>query len=543
MSDAISSFFLRWLEEKGLDINNKEFIQALELAIFSRQSFYLTGKAGSGKTTFLEQLKKLSVKEMVVVAPTGVAAIRAGGKTIHSFFQINPNKRYLPGDPILRTKASPESGNRNIYQEFSYGTQKRRVIQKLEILVIDEISMVRADILDLIDILLRTYRKKMDMPFGGVQVVLIGDPFQLPPIIKAEEEMLLRQHYESPFFFASYSYREANPIQIELKKIYRQKEEEFIQLLNKVRNKTATLSDLELLHASQTKYHEGLLEEGYILLATHNKEVQEVNEQKLASLDSKLKIFEPEIENNFPPSIYPFDPATLHIKVGAQVMFTRNNVDKGYFNGLIGKVLKIEKEGISIKTEKGEIQCRQEIWQNIDYVFNEEKQELEEIVLGEFRQYPLKLAWAITVHKSQGLTFDKVILSIHKSFAPGQVYVALSRCTSIEGVVLQNPIPTTAIRTDIDAIRFSQNLSTAQEVEATLEKERIKGSGSLALRFFRKRKFREAEELLEAMLTQDDISETPKFRQFARLYPRMMKNKNYRVKADLDRYIRNRMEA
>jgi ATP-dependent DNA helicase PIF1 len=534
MTDSISSFFHRWLEAKGLDMSNKEFVKALELAIFSRHSFYLTGKAGSGKTTFLHHLKELSVKDMVVVAPTGVAAIRAGGKTIHSFFQIDPRKKYFPKDPRLSIKASPESGNRSIYDEFSYSGRKRSVIRNLDILVIDEVSMVRADLLDLIDILLRVFRSKMDQPFGGVQVILIGDPFQLPPIIRGEEEAEMSQYYETPYFFSSNVYQEAQPLHIELKKIYRQKEQAFIDLLNKVRNNLATTQDLEILNATASKYHENLLEEGYILLATHNKDVAEVNEKKLESLTSKLKIYTPEIEGNFPESMHPFEPATLQLKVGAQVMFTRNNTDKGYYNGMIGKITKITKEGVEIKTEESEIICRPETWENVDFQVNETSKEMEEIVLGTFTQYPLKLAWAITVHKSQGLTFEKAVLSINKSFAPGQVYVALSRCTSLEGLVLQHHLQPFAIKTDRNAINFADETSAEESLEDTLSRYRLHEAGRVAMRFFKKRQYGDAEELLMALMEREGVIQHPKFLQFARLYHRLMKGKKYRVVSSLE---------
>jgi len=439
-----------------LDEDNIEFNNALDIIKHTKKTVYLTGKAGTGKTTFLKYLKTTVNKNMVVVAPTGVAAVNAGGQTIHSFFQIAPSL-FVPNDKRLRKSANMGDNDKStIFEHFNYSEEKQKIINALEILVIDEVSMVRCDLLDVIDRLLRIFRKKEALPFGGVQVVLIGDTFQLPPILKDEEKEILMPHYESEFFFSSNVIQKIKPIYIELKKIYRQKDQRFINLLNKIRNSDLTHDQLKSLN---TKYDPNFDFEKHtncIMLCTHNEKVREINNEKLSRLTSSLQNFEATLAGEFPDRNFPTEKR-LEIKIDAQVMFIKNDKDKKYYNGKIGKIVRIEGEKIIVEDEaKNQIEVEQQVWKNIKYNWNEEKGEIEDEELGSFTQYPLKLAWAITVHKSQGLTFEKIIADLGNAFAAGQVYVALSRCTSFEGLVLASKIPHQAIKTDKRVIAFAK---------------------------------------------------------------------------------------
>ncbi len=439
-----------------LDKENIEFNNALDIITHTKKTVYLTGKAGTGKTTFLKYLKTTVDKNMVIVAPTGVAAINAGGQTIHSFFQISPSL-FVPNDKRLRKVANiGDDDQSTIFEHFTYSKEKRKIITNLEILVIDEVSMVRCDLLDVIDRLLRIFRKKEYAPFGGVQVVLIGDTFQLPPVLKEEDKELLMPHYESEFFFSSKVIQETQPIYIELKKIYRQKDQRFINLLNKIRNSNLTREQLKGLN---TKYEPTFDFENYtncIMLCTHNEKVREVNNEKLSRITTPIRKFNAALSGDFPDRNFPTEK-NLEIKIDAQVMFIKNDKDKKYYNGKIGKIIRIEEGKIIVEDEsKNEIEVEQQVWKNIKYTWGEKEGKIEEEELGSFTQFPLKLAWAITVHKSQGLTFEKIIADLGGAFAAGQVYVALSRCTSFEGLVLASPIPHRAIKTDKRVMAFAK---------------------------------------------------------------------------------------
>ncbi|NCP85189.1 MAG: AAA family ATPase, partial [Bacteroidetes bacterium] len=440
-----------------LDKENVEFNNAAEFVRHTDKLVYLTGKAGTGKTTFLKYIKDTTNKNTVILAPTGVAAINAGGVTIHSFFQI-PFGPFVPDDSRLRTTATGTENRETIYTTFRYRDDKREIIENLELLIIDEISMVRADMLDVIDRILKVFRKKPYLPFGGVQVILIGDTFQLPPIADNEQWSILSQFYKTPFFFSSKIIEENTPLYIELKKIYRQNEQEFIDLLNRVRVSQVNANDFSVLNA---KYNPTFSGNGsdYIILATHNNIVNETNLTKLNQLSTELFTYEANVTGTFPDKHKPTDHY-LKLKVGAQIMFIKNDTGeyKRFYNGKIGKIKELEEATITVVfDDESEVEVERAVWNNIQYSYNREQKKIVEEIVGTFEQFPIRLAWAITVHKSQGLTFEKVIADLGRAFAPGQVYVALSRCTSFSGLMLKTQLNSYAIKTDPRVIEFAQN--------------------------------------------------------------------------------------
>ena len=407
---------------------NNELLTAWDFVENTGRSIFLTGKAGTGKTTFLKTVMQQSRKRPIVVAPTGVAAINAGGVTIHSFFQL-PFSPYVPG-------AKVES-------KFDFSKEKRKIIASIDLLIIDEISMVRADLLDAIDAVLRRFRDH-NLPFGGVQLLLIGDLAQLTPVVTPEDERLLKPYYDTPYFFGSKALQQIDYVTIQLEHVYRQQDESFIQILNEVRNGHPSAETLEKLNSrailnSQFSIPNSQLA---IRLTTHNHLANYYNESELQKLPGRSYHYHAEISGTFPDYSYP-TAETLELKVGAQVMFVKNDPsgERLYYNGRIGRVMEASEKHLTVYCEgdANAIEVEPLEWENTRYTLNEVTREIESEVQGTFKQLPLRLAWAITIHKSQGLTFDHAIIDANQSFAPGQVYVALSRCRTLEGLVLATP--------------------------------------------------------------------------------------------------------
>lgn len=399
-------------------------------------NLFLTGKAGTGKTTFLRRLKEESSKRIVVVAPTGIAAINAEGVTIHSFFQLS----FAPFIPNYNLKE----------QQFRFSKQKINVIRSIDTLVIDEISMVRADLLDAVDSVLRRFRKN-NLPFGGVQMVMIGDLGQLAPVAKDDEWQMLSRYYTTPYFFSSLALQRTRYAIVELTKVYRQSDKRFLDILNKVRENRADAAVLSALNSRYIPDFKPRKDDGYIRLTTHNWQAQRINDHELELLPGKPYTYTATIEGKYPDMLFPTDE-TLTLKTGAQVMFVKNDssADKAYYNGMIGTIAEIDAEGFTVTAkDTGEsIRVQPEQWDNTRYVLNEKTNEISEEVEGTFTQFPVKTAWAITVHKSQGLTFDHAIIDVQRAFTHGQTYVALSRCRTLEGMVLSAPLPQAAIIRD-----------------------------------------------------------------------------------------------
>lgn len=421
--------------EYDMNVNN-ELKTAWEFVEKTGKSVFLTGKAGTGKTTFLREVVESSSKRVVVVAPTGIAAINAGGVTIHSFFQL-PLHPYIPGVKI-------ES-------KFAFSKEKRSIIKTIDVLIIDEISMVRSDLLDAVDSVLRRFRDRT-RPFGGVQLLMIGDLQQLTPVVTDEEAELLSHYYTTPYFFGSHALEKTDYVTIELKQIYRQQDESFVSILNEVRSGRPSQQAINSLNERYIPSFAPDPDEGYIRLTTHNNTANAYNQQQLDQIDDLLYRFDAEISGNFPEYSYPTE-VQLELKKGAQVMFVKNDPssEKRYYNGKIGHVVEIVDDIILVQCPGDDepVVVEQLEWENSKYVINEQTQEMETEVQGVFRQYPLRLAWAITIHKSQGLTFNKAIIDAAASFASGQVYVALSRCRTLEGMVLATPLRQSAVMTDL----------------------------------------------------------------------------------------------
>lgn len=431
---------------------NPQFEHVLNFVNQTNQPIFLTGKAGTGKTTLLKYIKENTVKQIAVVAPTGVAAINAGGSTIHSFFQF----AFAPFLPVLNLEGNPDYSKTPV--TFKYNSLRLSILRKLELLIIDEISMVRADLLDQIDFVLRTTRKKTHLPFGGVQVMFIGDMHQLPPVVNQEEWKLLGHIYQSPYFFDSLAIKNNPPVYIELEKIYRQNEQAFIDILNKVRNNNLSLEDLETLNAHYKSELSNEFIQSNITLTTHNQKADEINQKLLNALPERTYTYKCKVEGLFNEKNYPADEF-MSLKKGTRVMFLKNNAEKNYYNGKIGIVTYLNESVIKVKCEEdhSEIEVSKEAWTNVSYQLNKQTKVIEEDILGTFTQYPLRLAWAITIHKSQGLSFEKVIIDAANSFSAGQVYVALSRCRSLAGLTLSSKINAETLYNDKKILQFSSS--------------------------------------------------------------------------------------
>ena len=460
----------------SMNNENQELEMARNYALYTHRNIFLTGKAGTGKTTFLRRLQQETRKRMIVVAPTGVAAINAGGVTIHSFFQLAPGL-YLPGGQMI--------AGRDQRSRFSFSKQKLNILRSLDLLVIDEISMVRADLLDAIDEVLRRYQKR-DQPFGGVQLLLIGDLQQLAPVATDEEWPVLQQFYQTPYFFSSLALQQTSFVYIELRHVYRQQDEHFVGLLNAVRDGRLDQATLQELNA---RYRPGFVpsdEEEWITLTTHNHQAAQINARKLSALPSQPVVFEATIKGDFPEMSYPTDDH-LTLKVGAQVMFCKNDPStaKAYYNGRIGRIERIADGKVTVVCRRASsatispeevrfdrIEVAPQIWQNTKYATDSSTGIIREEIVGSFTQIPLRTAWAITIHKSQGLTFDRAIINAGRAFSHGQVYVALSRCRTLEGLVLSTPISPSVITTDPDVIQFEDHARDLIPTPTTFLKDR-----------------------------------------------------------------------
>ena len=452
---------------------NKQLELAFNFVQYTGQNIFLTGKAGTGKTTFLKSLKEKSPKRMIVVAPTGVAAINAGGVTIHSFFQLS----FAPQIGIEREQTG----------QMRFTREKINIIRSLDLLVIDEISMVRADILDAVDRVLRRFKNR-NKPFGGAQVLMIGDLQQLAPVVKNEEWALLKKEYETMYFFSSKVLRETSFVSIELNHVFRQQDDLFISVLNKVRDNKL---DREAVNILNLRYLPGFQpndEDGYITLCTHNIQADRINDSKLRLIPAKAQVFTAKIEGKFPDYSYPTE-LELKLKVGAQVMFVKNDPspEKLFYNGKIGKITDIEDDAVFVRCpgEDDEIEVTPLLWENIKYSIDENTAEIREEVEGSFSQIPLKLAWAITIHKSQGLTFERAVIDAEASFAHGQVYVALSRCKTLEGMVLSSPVSDKSIINDSTVSGFIQKVEENQPGETELIAAKLAYQQELLTELFR----------------------------------------------------------
>ena len=475
-------------------ISNPQIELAFNYVCNTNKNIFLTGKAGTGKTTFLHQIGKDGLKRMVIVAPTGVAAINAGGMTIHSFFQL-PFGPQIPG----------VTDSQNRYSKLR--AAKIDLIKSLDLLVIDEISMVRADLLDGIDRVLRTYRDR-SKAFGGVQLLMIGDLHQLPPIVKNEEWELLRPHYTTPYFFGSQALQETGLVTIQLKQIFRQSDESFIALLNKVR---ANEMDDSVLQKLNSRFRANLPgeDEEYITLTAMNAPAHNINIKQLSAIPGKSHFFKAKIDGDFPAHAYPTEEK-LELKVGAQVMFVKNDpsFEKLFYNGKIGRIVAIQKEVISVKCKDEEhpISVSALEWTNVKYELNKETKEVSENIVGTFTQHPLKLAWAITIHKSQGLTFERVVIDAANAFAHGQTYVALSRCKSFEGIVLRTKLAFASVKTDAVVQGYTENAEKNAPTEKDLNQAKREYQQSLVIELFDFKRIKRNFQILNRLFLENDLT-------------------------------------
>ena len=509
-----------------LDTNNKEFQDALQLITHTRQSVFLTGKAGTGKSTFLKYICNHTRKKYVVLAPTGIAAINAGGVTLHSFFKL-PFRPMLPDDPDLSLSHG------RIFEFFKYPKEKRKIIAEVDLIIIDEISMVRADIIDCVDRILRVYSGNMRLPFGGKQLLFVGDVFQLEPVVPSDQKEILSLFYASPFFFSARVFKDINLVPIELQKVYRQTDPVFINVLDRIRNNAARKQELDTLNGRYFPSFEPQNEDMYITLATRRDQVDFINEKKLAELPGEEYVSVGKIEGDFPESSLP-TLLNLSIKEQAQVIFIDNDYERRWVNGTIGMVSGIDENGnVYVLLESGvEHLVEPTSWRNYKYKYNEKERRIEEEIVGTFEQLPIRLAWAITVHKSQGLTFSRVVVDLTGGvFAGGQTYVALSRCTSLEGLVLKSTISSRDIFIRKEIVEFSQIFNNQALIEKSLKESEAELQYGRAAQGFRLGNMQEAVEAFAAAVSKRNELDNPMVQRLLRLKLQALNSQKAQIKA------------
>lgn len=509
-----------------LDTNNKEFQDALQLITHTRQSVFLTGKAGTGKSTFLKYICNHTKKKYVVLAPTGIAAINAGGVTLHSFFKL-PFRPMLPDDPDLSLSHG------RIFEFFKYPKEKRKIIAEVDLIIIDEISMVRADIIDCVDRILRVYSGNMRLPFGGKQLLFVGDVFQLEPVVPSDQKEILSLFYASPFFFSARVFKDINLVPIELQKVYRQTDPVFINVLDRIRNNAARKQELDTLNGRYFPSFEPQNEDMYITLATRRDHVDFINEKKLAELPGEEYVSVGKIEGDFPESSLPTQ-LNLSIKEQAQVIFIDNDYERRWVNGTIGMVSGIDENGnVYVLLESGvEHLVEPTSWRNYKYKYNEKERRIEEEIVGTFEQLPIRLAWAITVHKSQGLTFSRVVVDLTGGvFAGGQTYVALSRCTSLEGLVLKSKISSRDIFIRKEIVEFSQIFNNQALIEKSLKESEAELQYGRAAQGFRLGNMQEAVEAFAAAVSKRNELDNPMVQRLLRLKLQALNSQKAQIKA------------